>query len=55
MEASGQLHAPTALPPGKEATAPIGWEARWAPELDWKLWRKENLVLPGIEPGPSNP
>jgi hypothetical protein len=27
MEASGQLHDPTALPSGKEHTVPIGWEA----------------------------
>jgi hypothetical protein len=29
MEVSGQLHAPAALPPGKEPLVPIGWEA-WA-------------------------
>jgi hypothetical protein len=22
---------------------PIGWEARWVPELVWMLWRKRNL------------
>jgi hypothetical protein len=27
MEVSGQLHAPAALPPGKESLVPIGWEA----------------------------
>jgi len=25
---SGQLHAPVALPPGKEPPVPTGWEAR---------------------------
>jgi hypothetical protein len=29
MEVSGQLHTPAALPPGKEALVPIGYEARW--------------------------
>jgi hypothetical protein len=29
---SGQFHAPAALPPGKEPSVPIGYEAGWAPE-----------------------
>jgi hypothetical protein len=29
----GQIHAPAALPPGKEPPVPIGKEAVWAPEL----------------------
>jgi hypothetical protein len=32
MEVSGQLHAPAALPPGKEPLVPIGWGAGWVPE-----------------------
>jgi hypothetical protein len=32
MEVSGQLHAPAALPPGKEPLVPIEQEARWVPE-----------------------
>jgi hypothetical protein len=32
MEVSGQLHAPAALPPGKEPLISIGWEAEWEPE-----------------------
>jgi hypothetical protein len=28
---SGQLHAPVALPPGKESSATSEWEAAWAP------------------------
>jgi hypothetical protein len=28
MEVSGQLHAPAALPPGKEPLVPIGFETR---------------------------
>jgi hypothetical protein len=35
MEVSGQLHAPAALPQGKEPLVPIGWEAGRAPELVW--------------------
>jgi hypothetical protein len=35
MEVSGQLHAPAALPPGKEPLAFIGEEAGWAPEPFW--------------------
>jgi hypothetical protein len=35
MEVSGQLHAPAALPPGKEPLVPIGQEAGWAPEPFW--------------------
>jgi hypothetical protein len=29
LEVSGQLHAPAALPPGKEPPVPIGKEAGW--------------------------
>jgi hypothetical protein len=35
MKVSGQLHAPAALPPGKEPLIPTGWEAGWAPEPAW--------------------
>jgi hypothetical protein len=31
MEVGDQLHAPAALPPGKDPLVPIGWEAGWAP------------------------
>jgi hypothetical protein len=39
---SGQLHAPGALPPGKEPPVPIGQEVGWAPEPVWVTWRREN-------------
>jgi len=29
MEVSGQLHAPAALPPGKEPLVPVEYEAGW--------------------------
>jgi len=37
MEVSGQLHAPSALLPGKEPLVPIGYEAEWDPEPYIKL------------------
>jgi hypothetical protein len=38
MEVSGQLHSPTALPPGKEPPVPIGKASGWAPEAVWTQW-----------------
>jgi len=32
---SGQLHAPAALPPGKEPSSPIEWEVGWTSEPVW--------------------
>jgi hypothetical protein len=32
MEVSGKLHVPAALPPGKEFSQPIGYEAEKNPE-----------------------
>jgi hypothetical protein len=45
LEVSGQLHAPAALPPGKQPPVSIGYEAEWAPEPVWTTWRKE-ISLP---------
>jgi hypothetical protein len=42
LEVTGQLHAPAALPPGKEPPVTIGKEAGWAPEPVWTTWRREN-------------
>jgi hypothetical protein len=52
MEVSGQLHAPVALPPGKQPSVTIVQEAGLAPETFLILWRIEKnlLPLPGIEP-----
>jgi hypothetical protein len=37
MEVSGQLHAPTALSPGKEPPVPIGKEAGWTSEYRYDV------------------
>jgi hypothetical protein len=42
LEVSGQLHAPAALPPGKEPPVPIGLETGWAPEPVWTTWRENS-------------
>jgi hypothetical protein len=46
MEVSGQLQAPAALTPWKEPQVPIVYEAGWAPESVWKLWRRESFLVP---------
>jgi hypothetical protein len=43
LEVSGQLHAPAALPPGKELPVPIVQEAGWTPVPVWTTWRRENF------------
>jgi hypothetical protein len=42
MELSGQLHAPAALPPGKEPVIRIGYEVGWTPEPVWTTWGSKN-------------
>jgi hypothetical protein len=37
-----ELHAPAALPPGKEPPVPIGQEVGWTSEPVWMIWRSEN-------------
>jgi hypothetical protein len=54
MAVSGQLHVPADLLPGKEPPVPIGKKAAWARSPPGRFEEK-NLVLPGIEPGPSSP
>jgi hypothetical protein len=43
MGVSGHLRAPAALPPVK-APVPMGWEAGWAPESSWIIWRREGSL-----------
>jgi hypothetical protein len=44
MALSGQLHAPGALPPGKQPLVPIGSQAGWVSEPVCTLWRTEKTV-----------
>jgi hypothetical protein len=46
VEVSGELHAPAAIPPGKEP--------RYQLDRRPDVAEKKNLVLLGIEPGPSS-
>jgi len=57
MEVSDQLHAPAALPPGKESAVSIGQEAGWAPDPVWKRCRREKFPEhpPGIKALSSSP
>jgi hypothetical protein len=41
---SGHLHAPVALPAGKEPPIPIGQEAGWAPETVWTLEKRKKCL-----------
>jgi hypothetical protein len=50
MEVSGQLHAPAALPPGKEPLVTTRQEAGWALELvsiQWQGGKNPNIVPVG--------
>jgi hypothetical protein len=47
MEVNGQLHVPSALPSGKLPPVRIGYEAGWAPEFVWTLWRRANSCIAG--------
>jgi hypothetical protein len=48
MEVSGQLHAPAALLPMNQLSVPIGYEAEWAPEPVWTLWRREKSAASAL-------
>ena len=41
MEASGQLHALTALPLRNTPSVPTDYESRWATETDHTFWRRD--------------
>jgi hypothetical protein len=55
MEMGGQLHTPTALPQGKEPPVSIGYEAVWAPELVWTLWKREKSCTAGNQTRAAQP
>jgi hypothetical protein len=55
MEVSGQLHAPAALPPGKEPLVPIWWEAGWAPRAVLDAVVKRKIPNPRRESKPRTP
>jgi hypothetical protein len=42
---NGQLHAPAALPLGKEPPIPIGWEDEWLQRRSGHCGGEENLLL----------
>jgi hypothetical protein len=53
VEVNGQLDALSTLPQGKGPLIPVRYDAWWAPELVWILWRRENLLpVVGFEPQP---
>jgi hypothetical protein len=54
LELNGQIHAPAALTPAKYPPAPIGYEAGWAPEPVWMLWRREKCC-PCWQSNPGRP
>jgi len=55
MEVSGQLHAPAALPQGKEPLTPIEQETRWAPGPVWTRWWREKSPAPTGTQIPDHP
>jgi hypothetical protein len=55
MEVSGQLHAPAALPAGKEPLVPTGYEDGWASEPFWKRWCRKKFPAPAKESSPNTP
>jgi hypothetical protein len=56
MEVSGQLHAPAALPPGKELLIPIGWIRGWVgPRAVLDAVVKRKIPSPCRESNPRIP
>jgi hypothetical protein len=46
---NGQLHAPAALPPGKEPVVLIEKEPKWAAGLVWTLWEYRKISSPFLQ------
>jgi hypothetical protein len=55
MEVSGQLHAPAALPSGKEPLLPTEYEAGWAPQPVWTRWWRQKFPTPSGSRTPNHP
>jgi hypothetical protein len=56
MEVSGQLHALTALPPGKSPQCPLDGSVDGPQSRSGRYGEEKNhLPLPGIEPWSSSP
>jgi hypothetical protein len=56
MEVSGQLHAPAALPPGKEPQVPLDRRLDGPQRRSGRRCRREKFTAPpGIEPRSSSP
>jgi hypothetical protein len=55
MEVSGQLHAPAALPPGKEALAPISIGGWVGPRAVLEAVVKRKIPSPRRESNPRTP
>jgi len=56
MEVSGQLHAPAALPPGKEPQYPLDMRLGGTQPRPGRGGKgKRSQPLPGIEPRSSSP
>jgi hypothetical protein len=55
MEVSNELHAPVALPPGKEPPIPTGY-GDWVGLIACMdvIEKRKNFPLPGIEPRSSS-
>jgi hypothetical protein len=47
MEVSGQHHAPATLSPRKKNPVAIEYEAGWAPEPVWAVWKK--ILCPQLD------
>jgi hypothetical protein len=52
MEVNGQIHAPAALSPGKEAPVFIGWKVEWVPESSERCGLEKKFLAPAGNPTP---
>jgi hypothetical protein len=46
---SDHLHTPATLLPEERTPVPIVYEASWAPEQVWMLWRRQHFAQTGTE------